>query len=365
MNIIRYPERSDWKKIAERPHTDTQSLTATVYKVLEDIRVNGDKAVTEYEAMFDHARLESLAVTEEEIDKACNDIDNELAEAISIAHGNILKFHESQQYITKRVETCNGVECWQKSVAIEKVGLYIPGGTAPLFSTVLMLATPAKIAGCKDIILCTPPSPDGSINPAILAAARTAGVSRIFKIGGIQAIGAMAYGTESVPKVFKIFGPGNRFVMTAKQQVSLKDVAIDMPAGPSEVCIIADDTCNIQFVAADLLSQAEHGKDSQVLLITTSETVMKNVTKELECQLEQLPRKEIAAEASLINKKILLNMRNIYGFVIDEAKHKCKERHSLDAWPSVQTAVYDDEVWKSIYENLLEEIICKLKKEEI
>lgn len=305
MNIIRYPERSDWKKIAERPHTDTQSLTATVYKVLEDIRVNGDNAVTEYEAMFDHARLESLAVTEEEIDKACNDIDNELAEAISIAHGNILKFHESQQYITKRVETCNGVECWQKSVAIEKVGLYIPGGTAPLFSTVLMLATPAKIAGCKDIILCTPPSPDGSINPAILAAARTAGVSRIFKIGGIQAIGAMAYGTESVPKVFKIFGPGNRFVMTAKQQVSLKDVAIDMPAGPSEVCIIADDTCNIQFVAADLLSQAEHGKDSQVLLITTSETVMKNVTKELECQLEQLPRKEIAAEA-LNNSTVVL-----------------------------------------------------------
>ena len=305
MNIIRYPERSDWKKIAERPHTDTQSLTATVYKVLEDIRVNGDKAVTEYEAMFDHARLESLAVTEEEIGKACNDIDNELAEAISIAHGNILKFHESQQYITKRVETCKGVECWQKSVAIEKVGLYIPGGTAPLFSTVLMLATPAKIAGCKDIILCTPPSPDGSINPAILAAARTAGVSRIFKIGGIQAIGAMAYGTESVPKVFKIFGPGNRFVMTAKQQVSLKDVAIDMPAGPSEVCIIADDTCNIQFVAADLLSQAEHGKDSQVLLITTSETVMKNVTKELECQLEQLPRKEIAAEA-LNNSTVVL-----------------------------------------------------------
>ena len=244
-------------------------------------------------------------MTEEEIDKACNDIDNELAEAISIAHGNILKFHESQQYITKRVETCKGVECWQKSVAIEKVGLYIPGGTAPLFSTVLMLATPAKIAGCKDIILCTPPSPDGSINPAILAAARTAGVSRIFKIGGIQAIGAMAYGTESVPKVFKIFGPGNRFVMTAKQQVSLKDVAIDMPAGPSEVCLIADDTCNIQFVAADLLSQAEHGKDSQVLLITTSETVMKNVTKELECQLEQLPRKEIAAEA-LNNSTVVL-----------------------------------------------------------
>ena len=222
-----------------------------------------------------------------------------------MAHYNIQAFHESQKFKGKKVETQPGVVCWQKSVAIEKVGLYIPGGTAPLFSTVLMLATPAKIAGCKEIVLCTPPGRDGKVNPAILVAARIAGVSKIFKAGGVQAIGAMAYGTESVPKVYKIFGPGNQYVMAAKQQVSLHDVAIDMPAGPSEVCVIADQHANIEFVAADLLSQAEHGIDSQVFLITTSEQVILDVQAEVNRQLDLLPRKEMAAK-SLDNSRLVL-----------------------------------------------------------
>jgi histidinol dehydrogenase len=222
-----------------------------------------------------------------------------------VAHYNIQAFHESQKFKGKKVETQPGVVCWQKSVAIEKVGLYIPGGTAPLFSTVLMLATPAKIAGCKEIVLCTPPGRDGKVNPAILVAARIAGVSKIFKAGGVQAIGAMAYGTESVPKVYKIFGPGNQYVMAAKQQVSLHDVAIDMPAGPSEVCVIADQHANIEFVAADLLSQAEHGIDSQVFLITTSEQVILDVQAEVNRQLDLLPRKEMAAK-SLDNSRLVL-----------------------------------------------------------
>ena len=229
----------------------------------------------------------------------------ELRQAIELAHSNIKQFHESQRFHSKKVETQPGVVCWQKSVPIEKVGLYIPGGTAPLFSTVLMLATPAKIAGCKEIVLCTPPDRQGHVNPAILVAARVAGVSKIFKIGGVQAIGSMAYGTESVPKVYKIFGPGNQYVMAAKQQVSLHDVAIDMPAGPSEVCVIADELANAAFVAADLLSQAEHGIDSQVILITTSHKLIDDVQQEVDRQLEQLPRKEIA-QRSLENSRIIL-----------------------------------------------------------
>jgi histidinol dehydrogenase len=228
-----------------------------------------------------------------------------LKAAIKLAHENIFKFHAAQKFEGQKIETRAGVECWQKSVAIEKVGLYIPGGTAPLFSTVLMLATPAKIAGCQEIVLCTPPNREGKVNPAILVAARIAGVSRIFKAGGVQAIGAMAYGTESVPKVFKIFGPGNQYVMAAKQQVSLGDVAIDMPAGPSEVCVLADDTADAAFVAADLLSQAEHGIDSQVLLVTTSEKLLQEVQNEVERQLNLLPRKEIA-EKALENSRCVL-----------------------------------------------------------
>lgn len=297
MKIVKYPERSDWQRLLERPYIDVSKLNGTVAAILDDVRKNGDDAVKRYEAKFDSVSLSSLAVTEEELDSAVNEVSGELKSAIELAHSNIEKFHMSQRMTVHKVETAPGVCCWQKGVAIQKIGLYIPGGTAPLFSTVLMLATPAKIAGCKDIILCTPPNKEGKVNPAILVAAKVAGVNRIYKIGGVQAIGAMAYGTETVPKVYKIFGPGNRFVMTAKQQVSLSDVAIDMPAGPSEVCVIADDSSNAEFVAADLLSQAEHGTDSQVLLISTSESMAEKVIKEIDRQMALLPRRDIAAQA--------------------------------------------------------------------
>ena len=305
MNIIRYPEKKDWEKIVERPHLDVSQLNATVASVLADVRRRGDEAVKGYELKFDHVDLPTLAVTDEEMKEAESLVSNELKEAIRLAHHNIKAFHESQRFNGEKVETQPGVVCWQKSVAIEKVGLYIPGGTAPLFSTVLMLATPAKIAGCREIVLCTPPDRQGRVNPAILVAARTAGVSKIFKAGGVQAIGAMAYGTESVPKVYKIFGPGNQYVMAAKQQVSLHDVAIDMPAGPSEVCVVADETANADFVAADLLSQAEHGIDSQVILITTSEALIGKVQDAVERQLTQLPRRDMAAKA-LENSRMVL-----------------------------------------------------------
>ena len=305
MNIIKYPRQEEWKTIVERPHLDVSQLNAVVNGVLSDIRQHGDAAVKKYEAKFDHAELNTLAVSEAEMEEAEQLISKELREALVLAHHNIRVFHESQRFEGKPVETQPGVTCWQKSVAIEKVGLYIPGGTAPLFSTVLMLATPAKIAGCREIVLCTPPNAQGKVNPAILVAARIAGVNRIFKAGGVQAIGAMAFGTESIPKVYKIFGPGNQYVMAAKQQVSLHDCAIDMPAGPSEVCVIADETSNARFVAADLLSQAEHGTDSQVLLISTSETMLNEVKNEVELQLQQLPRKEIATKA-LDNSKLVL-----------------------------------------------------------
>ncbi|MBR4276595.1 MAG: histidinol dehydrogenase [Prevotella sp.] len=305
MNIIKYPSQEQIKKIIERPHLDVSQLNATVASVLADVKENGDKAVIAYEEKFDHVKLASLAVTEAEIDEAEALVSQNLKDALILAHENIAKFHESQKFESTKVQTAPGVVCWQKSVAIEKVGLYIPGGTAPLFSTVLMLATPAKIAGCKEIVLCTPPNREGKVNPAILMAARVAGVSKIFKAGGVQAIGAMAYGTESVPKVYKIFGPGNQFVMAAKQQVSLHDAAIDMPAGPSEVCVIADETSNAAFVAADLLSQAEHGIDSQVILISTSEDMIHKVEAELETQLAALPRHEIA-EKTLVNSNFVL-----------------------------------------------------------
>ena len=289
----------------ERPRLDLTKLNETVSAVLADIRQRGDEAVKEYELKFDKAALTGLAVTEQEMDEAETLVSNELRDAIILAHHNIKVFHISQRFVGQKVKTQEGVTCWQKSVAIERVGLYIPGGTAPLFSTVLMLATPAKIAGCKEIVLCTPPNSEGKVNPAILVAARIAGVSKIYKIGGVQAIGAMAYGTQSVPKVFKIFGPGNQYVMAAKQHVSLDDVAIDMPAGPSEVCVLADETANAEFVAADLLSQAEHGIDSQVLLITTSEQKLQEIQAETNRQLELLPRKDIAARA-LDNSRYVL-----------------------------------------------------------
>lgn len=297
MRIIKYPKREQWAEIIERPRLDLSQLNATVASVLADVKQRGDEAVKEYEAKFDKVALTSLAVTEQEMDEAESLISNDLKDAIILAHHNIKVFHISQRFVGQKIKTQEGVTCWQKSVAIEKVGLYIPGGTAPLFSTVLMLATPAKIAGCKEIVLCTPPNKEGKVNPAILYAARVAGVSKIFKAGGVQAIGAMAYGTESVPKVYKIFGPGNQYVMAAKQQVSLDEVAIDMPAGPSEVCVIADETANAEFVAADLLSQAEHGIDSQVLLITTSESNLEEIHQQVDKQLEKLPRKELASKA--------------------------------------------------------------------
>lgn len=307
MNIIKYPAYSDYAAICERPHLDVTQLNKVVADVLDDVRQRGDDAVKEYEEKFDHVCLDSLAVTEEEIENAYQSIDSELRDAIILAHSNIKTFHESQVFAGEKVNTAPGVCCWQKSVAIQKVGLYIPGGTAPLFSTVLMLATPAKIAGCSEIVLCTPPNREGKVNPAILVAAKVAGVSKIFKAGGVQAIGAMAYGTVSIPKVYKIFGPGNQFVMAAKQQVSLHDAAIDMPAGPSEVCVIADETSNAEFVAADLLSQAEHGVDSQVILICTSEDKLYEVKSEVEKQLELLPRKDIASKTLENSQLVLVN----------------------------------------------------------
>ena len=307
MNIIRYPARSEWKNLLSRPTLNTATLRDTVLQVLGDIRVKGDKAVIEYEEKFDKVKLSSLEVTEEEFAEAEKATDSTLKEAIGKALENIRKFHASQKFEGQKVTTSTGVTCWQKAVAIEKVGLYIPGGTAPLFSTVLMLAAPAKIAGCKEIVLCSPPNREGKINPAILYAAKAAGVSRIFKAGGVQAIGAMAYGTESIPKVYKIFGPGNQYVMAAKQEVSLHDVAIDMPAGPSEVAVLADEIANPAYVASDLLSQAEHGVDSQSILITTSEQLINAVQEEVEKQLAVLPRKEITEKSLSHSKLILVN----------------------------------------------------------
>lgn len=305
MKIIEYPQHKDWKSLLSRPALDNSSLTETVTAVLDDIKSRGDAAVKEYELKFDKVQLGSLQVSEDEIAEAETLVADELKNAIRLAKGNIEKFHAAQDHELPRIETMPGVTCWQKAMPIEKVGLYIPGGTAPLFSTVLMLAVPARIAGCKEIVLCTPPAKNGKVHPAVLFAAKVAGVSKIFKIGGVQAIGSMAYGTESIPKVYKIFGPGNQYVTAAKQRVSLKDVAIDMPAGPSEVEVIADETANPAFVAADLLSQAEHGVDSQAVCITTSKTLAEKVLAEVDRQLQLLPRKEIA-EKSVANSKIIL-----------------------------------------------------------
>ena len=305
MKKILYPNKADWAEMLRRPMQNVSTFFENVSTILKNVKANGDAAVLEYEEQFDKVKLASLVVTEEEMKEAEFQVPIELKVAILLAQRNIYTFHKKQKFEGKKVETMEGVTCWQKAVGIEKVGLYIPGGTAPLFSTVLMLAVPAKIAGCKEIVLCTPPDKDGKINPAILYAAQVSGVSKIFKAGGVQAIGAMAYGTESVPKVYKIFGPGNQYVMAAKQQVAMHDVAIDMPAGPSEVMVIADETSNPAFVAADLLSQAEHGVDSQVVLVTTSEKFLGEVEYEVQHQLSRLPRWQIA-EKSLENSKLIL-----------------------------------------------------------
>ena len=305
MKIYKYPQPELWEELLTRPTFYNATLFETVRVILDDVKQNGDTAVKNYELKFDKVELNSLVVSEEELSEAENLCSEELKKSILLAKENIWKFHEAQNQELPCVETMPGVKCWQKAKAIEKVGLYIPGGTAPLFSTVLMLALPAKIAGCKEIILCTPPNKEGKIHPAVLFAANVAGVSKIFKAGGVQAIAAMAYGTESVPKVYKIFGLGNQYVTAAKQMVSLKEVAIDMPAGPSEVEVLADDSANPIFVASDLLSQAEHGVDSQAILITTSENFANEVMKEVTSQLAQLPRKDIA-EKSIENSKIFV-----------------------------------------------------------
>ncbi|EJW92678.1 histidinol dehydrogenase [gut metagenome] len=305
MKTILYPQREEWEALLKRPEVEVEAVRETVNQVLARVRAEGDRAVLDYEAQFDGVALESLAVTEAELDEAEESVSISLKAAILLAQQNIRKFHAAQRFEGERIETLPGVVCWQRAVPIERVGLYIPGGTAPLFSTVLMLAIPAQLAGCRDIILCTPPDKQGKIHPAILYAARVAGVHRIFKAGGVQAIGAMAYGTESVPRVYKIFGPGNRFVTAAKQQVSLRDVAIDMPAGPSEVAVLADEHANPAFVAADLLSQAEHGVDSQVVLVTPSEALVKEVAFEVQRQLSLLPRWEIA-EKALAESKLMV-----------------------------------------------------------
>jgi len=307
MQVFKYPTRETWNSLLLRPAYDSTVLFDSVQKVLDDVRTHGDKSVKEYTKQFDSVDLENIEVTKEEIAEAEKLVSVNLKQAIEMARRNIWKFHSEQQQDLPEVQTSPGVYCWQKAIAIEKVGLYVPGGTAPLFSTVLMLGIPAGIAECREVILCTPPNKEGKIHPAVLYAAKVAGIHRIFKIGGSQAIAAMAYGTETVPKVYKIFGPGNQYVTAAKQLVSLRDVAIDMPAGPSEVEVIADETANPVYIAADLLSQAEHGVDSQVLLLTVSEKIIEPVLAQIDLQLEQLPRKEIARKALENSKIILLN----------------------------------------------------------
>ncbi len=305
MKVYRYPDKNVWTEIVQRPVADNASMEKTVRKILEKVNKNGDKAVRKYTKEFDGVKQKYLLVSEKEILAAESLLSNELKQAIQQAKINIETFHLSQKESSKKIETMPGVVCWRQSVGIEKIGLYIPGGTAPLFSTVLMLAVPAQLAGCKEIILCTPPAKDGTINSAILYTAQLCGITNIFKAGGVQAIAAMAYGTETIPKVFKIFGPGNQYVTAAKQIVQQQDVAIDMPAGPSEVLVIADETSIPEFVAADLLSQAEHGPDSQVILITINEPVAEKISAAIKQQVAALPRKEIAKQA-LKNSKLII-----------------------------------------------------------
>lgn len=306
MKKIFYPSPAEWEELLKRPTLRTEELMETVKGLVEEVRQGGDQAVMALEEKFDKVSLSALEVSAEERQEAEQLVSEELKKAIRLAAGNIRRFHEAQRFEGVQVETQPGVTCWQKAVPIEKVGLYVPGGTAPLFSTVLMLAIPASIAGCKELVLCTPPMQNGRVHPAVLYAAGVAGVKRVFKIGGVQAIAAMAYGTESVPRVYKIFGPGNQYVTAAKQLVSLRQVAIDMPAGPSEVEVLADETANPTFVAADLLSQAEHGADSQAVLISTSEKLIEEVEREVARQLAELPRQEIAAKALQWSKLIVV-----------------------------------------------------------
>lgn len=306
MELIKYPAKEIWEDILKRPSIDNTSLEAIVQTVLSDIKTNGQSAVKKYTLQFDKVDLENILVSNDEFAVAEKSITTELKKAIQLAKKNIETFHSAQKENSQVIETMPGVKCWRKSIAIQKIGLYIPGGTAPLFSTILMLGVPAKLAGCEEIILCTPPDINGNINPAILYAAKLIGISKVFKIGGVQAVGAMAYGTEIIPQVYKIFGPGNQYVTCAKQLINKQGVAIDMPAGPSEIAVLVDATCVPEFVAADLLSQAEHGTDSQVILVSTNETILQNIQSELTKQLDELPRKDLASKALENSKAILM-----------------------------------------------------------
>ena len=306
MELIKYVKREDWGELTQRPAIDKEDLSQSVQSILNNIRDNGDKAIKVYAQQFDNVDLTKFLVTDAEIQNASKLVSKKLMKAINIAKQNIEKFHKSQFIEEQVIETSVGVECWRKSVAIEKVGLYIPGGSAPLFSTVLMLGIPAKLANCKEVVLCTPSNDQGEINPAILYTANLIGITKIYKVGGAQAIAAMAYGTETIPQVYKIFGPGNQYVTKAKELVQQNGVAIDMPAGPSEVLVIADETGNPEYIAADLLSQAEHGIDSQVILLSDNETILTQSLLELKKQIVLLPRAEIAKKALLNSKAVLL-----------------------------------------------------------
>lgn len=304
------PIKENWAELTQRPVINQEQLTQAVSSIISDVKQNGDNALIKYASLFDGVELNSLTVSKAEIEKAKEQVPTELKEAIQQAYNNIFAFHKAQQVTEEVVETTPGVKCWRKSVAIEKVGLYIPGGSAPLFSTILMLGIPAQIAGCKELVLCTPPNKNQEINPAILYTADLVGITKIYKAGGAQAVAAMAYGTETIPQTYKIFGPGNQYVTKAKELVQQAGVAIDMPAGPSEVLVIADETCNPTFVAADLLSQAEHGADSQVILLSDNQKVVEDCLAEINQQVEALPRKETALKALNNSKAIVLNSLN-------------------------------------------------------
>ena len=328
MQVIKNPDKKDWKVLLQRPYVDNRSVLESVQQILNAVKQHGDEAVRSFTKKFDGVELKDFQVSEKEIKEACDNLSTELKKAISQAQLNIEKFHRSQLSEIEIVETMPGVQCWRKNVGIEKVGLYVPGGTAPLFSTVLMLAIPAKLAGCKEIILCTPCNKKGKVHPAVLFSSQLVGVNKIYKIGGAQAVAAMAYGTETIDAVYKIFGPGNQYVTAAKQLVQMQGVAIDMPAGPSEVCVMADETADPSFVAADLLSQAEHGIDSQVLLVSNKEEAVNKVQEELERQLNKLSRKDLAEKALSNSKAIILSN-------IDEAIELVNEyasEHLIISW---------------------------------
>lgn len=336
MRVIRHPDKKEYSKLVQRPYVDNTAIVNAVQVILNAVKQHGDEALWSFTKKFDGVELKNFSVTEAEILTASESIPENLKKAITQAIKNIERFHKAQLKDAEIIQTMEGVECWRKTVGIEKVGLYVPGGTAPLFSTVLMLAIPAQLAGCKEIILCTPCNKEGVVHPAVLYSAQLVGVTRIFKVGGAQAIAAMAYGTESIPAVHKIFGPGNQYVTAAKQLIQMTGVSIDMPAGPSEVCVWADETADASFVAADLLSQAEHGTDSQVLLVSKDETVVKNIQQEIEKQLALLPRKEIAEKALAHSKAIIVTSNEEALNLINEyaAEHliiSCKNADQLAA----------------------------------